>query len=92
MERSPGHWGLPVGRWLAAGIEGIGARNARKNPAFSRNRFVGMRRSITSDNEDGFRDGFCRAHPLMSWRVNGKILKIIGGGQPGLNSVGENAG
>jgi len=27
----------------------------------------------------------------MSWRVNGEIVKIMSGGQTGLNSVGKNA-
>ena len=42
-------------------------------------------------NEDGFfrfdrktlQDGFCRAHPLRSWPMNGKIEKLVSGGQTG---------
>jgi hypothetical protein len=33
--------------------------------------------------ESLFKDGFCHAHPLRSWRMDGKIVKIISGGQTG---------
>jgi tetratricopeptide (TPR) repeat protein len=71
------HPGEMAGRRLGSGTQ------RTKKPTFSRGRFVEMRRSTTGDNEDGFRDGFCRAHPLLSWRMDGKIVKIISGGQTG---------
>jgi hypothetical protein len=46
----------------------------------------------TGDNASGFKDGFCRPHPLMSRRMKGKTVKIVIDGQTGLISDRENAG
>ena len=70
-------WGWPAGDSRGRNRQGT------KKPAFAPGHSVEMRRPITGGNEDGFRDGFCRANPLMSWHMDGKVVKIISGGQTG---------
>jgi hypothetical protein len=78
-----------AGRWMAVdgaawGAVGVVFRGHRVPLA--------VESRLTGDDEDGFRDGFCRDNPLISWVMNGKIVKLMSGGQTGLNSVGQEAG